>query len=152
MPPTLSHWDSLFFRWILYFQTISQVFFFLGLVAFFPLIFAVFRFVLVKQDTENGQKEDGNSIAHPHLLTGLNLKPSLNFSLFFIPVDPDWHWGSLIELPRSLSGSRIHLQCRRHRRCGFDPWVRKIPWKRKWQPAPVFLLGKTPWTEESGRL
>ena len=23
---------------------------------------------------------------------------------------------------------------------GFDPWVRKIPWRRKWQPAPVFLL------------
>ena len=23
----------------------------------------------------------------------------------------------------------------------FDPWVRKIPWRRKWQPTPVFLLG-----------
>ena len=27
-------------------------------------------------------------------------------------------------------------------RCGFDPWVRKILWRRKWQPTPVFLLGK----------
>ena len=27
-------------------------------------------------------------------------------------------------------------------RCGFNPWVRKIPWKRKWQPTPVFLPGK----------
>ena len=25
---------------------------------------------------------------------------------------------------------------------GFDPWVRNIPWRRKWQPTPVFLLGK----------
>ena len=25
---------------------------------------------------------------------------------------------------------------------GFDPWVEKIPWNRKWQPAAVFLLGK----------
>ena len=25
----------------------------------------------------------------------------------------------------------------------FHPWVRKIPWGRKWQPAPVFLLGKS---------
>ena len=33
-------------------------------------------------------------------------------------------------------------ESRRHRRCGFDPWVRKIPWRRKWQPAPVFLPGK----------
>ena len=26
---------------------------------------------------------------------------------------------------------------------GFDPWVRKIPWRRKWQPTPVFLSGKS---------
>ena len=25
----------------------------------------------------------------------------------------------------------------------FDPWVGKIPWKRKWQPIPVFLPGKS---------
>ena len=25
----------------------------------------------------------------------------------------------------------------------FDPWVEKIPWSRKWQPAPVFLPGKS---------
>ena len=25
---------------------------------------------------------------------------------------------------------------------GFDPWVRKIPWKRKWQPTPILLPGK----------
>ena len=31
-------------------------------------------------------------------------------------------------------------QCRRHR---FDPWVRRIPWRRKWQPTPVFLPGKS---------
>ena len=28
------------------------------------------------------------------------------------------------------------------RRYGFDPWVRKIPWGRRWQPTPVFLPGK----------
>ena len=28
-------------------------------------------------------------------------------------------------------------------RCGFDPWVRKIPWRRKWQPIPVFLPGES---------
>ena len=26
-------------------------------------------------------------------------------------------------------------------RHGFDPWVRKIPWRRAWQPTPVFLPG-----------
>ena len=34
-------------------------------------------------------------------------------------------------------------QWRRHRRCRFDPWVEKIPWRRKWQPTPVFLPGKS---------
>jgi len=33
----------------------------------------------------------------------------------------------------------------------FDPWVRKIPWRRAWQP-PLVLSGESPWTEESGRL
>jgi len=26
---------------------------------------------------------------------------------------------------------------------GFNPWVRKISWRRKWQPTPVFLPGKS---------
>ena len=30
------------------------------------------------------------------------------------------------------------MQCRRS---GFDPWVRKIPWRSKWQSSPVFLPG-----------
>ena len=29
-------------------------------------------------------------------------------------------------------------------KCRFDPWVGKIPWRRKWQPTPVFLPGKFP--------
>ena len=34
-------------------------------------------------------------------------------------------------------------QCRRHRKLGFSPWVRKILWRRKWQPTPVFLPEKS---------
>jgi len=29
------------------------------------------------------------------------------------------------------------------KRCEFDPWVGKIPWRRKWQPTPVSLPGKS---------
>ena len=29
------------------------------------------------------------------------------------------------------------------RRCRFDPWVWKMPWRRKWQPTPVFFPGKS---------
>ena len=32
---------------------------------------------------------------------------------------------------------------RRHRKHRFDPWVGKIPWRRKWQPTPVFLPGES---------
>ena len=46
------------------------------------------------------------------------------------------------ELPRWLSGKESACQCRRCKRCRFDPWVRKIPWRRKWQPTLVFLPGK----------
>ena len=35
------------------------------------------------------------------------------------------------------------LQCRRCTRCGLDPWVRNIAWKRVWQPMPVFLPGES---------
>ena len=34
-------------------------------------------------------------------------------------------------------------QCRRHRRLGFNPWVGKIPWRRKRPPTPVFLPGES---------
>ena len=43
-------------------------------------------------------------------------------------------------LPRWLSGKESVCQCRRPR---FNPWVRKIPWRRKWQPISVFLPGKS---------
>ena len=39
-----------------------------------------------------------------------------------------------------------------HKESKFDPLVGKIPWKRAWQPTPVFLPGESPWTEEPGRL
>ena len=51
-----------------------------------------------------------------------------------------------------LSGKESTCYCREHQRPGFYPWVRKIPWRRKWQPIPVFLPGKIPWTEEPGSL
>ena len=44
------------------------------------------------------------------------------------------------------------LQWKRCKRCGFNPWVRKIPWRRKWKPTPVFLPGTSHGTEETGGL
>ena len=60
------------------------------------------------------------------------------------------------ELPWWLRQYSVCLQCGRP---GFHPWVRKIPWRRKWQPTPVFLpekshgprslVGYSPWGRKS---
>ena len=50
----------------------------------------------------------------------------VSYSEFQMPIEG--HWG----LP--------YLQCRRP---GSDPWVGKIPWRRAWQPTPVFLPGES---------
>ena len=57
--------------------------------------------------------------------------------------------------PSGTSGKESYCQCRRHKRHGFDPWVGKIPWRKKWQPTLVFLptesqgqralVGSSPW-------
>jgi len=47
-------------------------------------------------------------------------------------------------LPRwPLVGKELACQCRRHKRRRFNPWIGKIPWRRKWQPTPVFLPGES---------
>ena len=60
-----------------------------------------------------------------------------------------WRVGCFIGIPSSVgfpggaSGKEPSCNCRRHKRLRFDPWVGKIPWRRKWQPSPVFLPGKS---------
>ena len=51
----------------------------------------------------------------------------------------------------SASGKESACQCRRCKRCGSDPWVRRIPW-RKWQPTHSIPVGKIPRIEEPGEL
>ena len=44
---------------------------------------------------------------------------------------------------KSCTHTKPACQCRRHRRRGFNPWVRKIPGRRKWQPTSLFLPRKS---------
>ena len=63
---------------------------------------------------------------------------------------------SLCGLAQWFSGKEPTCPCRR---CRFDPWVRKIPWRRKWQPTVAFLPGKfqrglagySPWSRKRVR-
>ena len=51
-----------------------------------------------------------------------------------------WNFGTWF--PGGTSGKEPTCQCRRHKSHGFDPWVRKMPRRREWQPTPAFLLGE----------
>ena len=56
-----------------------------------------------------------------------------------------WNYLKLLifGLPSWLSGKESACQCRKCKRLEFDPWVRKIPQRRKWQPTPIFLPGES---------
>ena len=46
---------------------------------------------------------------------------------------------AVLGFPGGATGKEPACQCRRCKRCGFTPWLRKIPWRRAWQPTPMFL-------------
>ena len=46
-------------------------------------------------------------------------------------------------VPGGASGKEPTHECKRRRRHRFDPWVGKIPWRRTYQPTPVFLPGES---------
>ena len=50
------------------------------------------------------------------------------------------------------NGKVSTCQCRGHKRHQLDLWIGNIAWSRKWQPTPVCLPGKFPWTDELGGL
>ena len=47
-------------------------------------------------------------------------------------------------LPGGISGKEPAANAGEERDARFNPWVEKFPWRRKWQPTPVFLPGKSP--------
>ena len=63
-------------------------------------------------------------------------KPKQNFlySYLFVPTRV-FPGGSVVK--------NVPHNTMRLRRCEFDPWVRKVPWRRKWQSTPVFLPEKS---------
>jgi len=63
--------------------------------------------------------------------------------------------------PGGASGKEPSYQHRRCKRCQFDSRVRKIPWRRAWQPTPIFMFreshgqrsleGYSPWNHRVGQ-
>ena len=53
-----------------------------------------------------------------------------------------WFTVRQMGFPGGASDKEPACQCRRCKRCRFDPWIRKISWRRAWQPPLVFLPGE----------
>ena len=74
----------------------------------------------------------------------------LSMSLYYVRITAKINL-EILELQREIymgfpagaSGKELTCQRRRCRRRRFNPWVRKIPWRRAWQPTPVFLPGES---------
>ena len=45
--------------------------------------------------------------------------------------------------PGGARGKELSCQYRSSKRHGFNPWVKKIPWRRAGGPTPVFLTGES---------
>ena len=57
-----------------------------------------------------------------------------------------------LSFPGGISGKESTFQCKRHKRHGFNPWVRKIPLEEGMATHSSILVWEIPWTEEPGRL
>ena len=90
-------------------------------------------------------------VLHHIRLANFNLSCKLPIFVFNHPLTRSGLWVSS-GVPLWLSNLRICLQCRRHRRHGFNPWVGKIPWRRKTATHSSILAWRIPWTEEPGGL
>ena len=77
-------------------------------------------------------------------MTSLRQRPTETKQLIFIYQIWSFPGGSVVKNPLANATD--------NRRRGFDLWVEKIPWRGNWQPTPIFLPGKIPWTEEPGGL
>ena len=102
----------------------------------------------VRHDWATEQQQHGNNNACLSFLT-INLLKKLNLlNLFVLPF---------FILPTPLLGaSQVVLVLKNQpssagdKRWGFNPWIGKIPWKRAWQPTPIFLPGEFHRQESGG--
>ena len=74
-------------------------------------------------------------LPNKHGLTSLILVATKKYPPTFLKKETNPVFG--------LVGKESACQCRRHKRHGFDPWVRKIPWRKEWLPFTVFLPGES---------
>ena len=67
------------------------------------------------------------------LFTGYIIAKVYDTKKTFVAIYIKKKWASQVALVVK------NMPARRRKRCRFDPWVGKIPWRRAWQSTPVFL-------------
>ena len=103
--------------------------------------------ILAQKQTHRSMEENSPEM-NPHL-NGSHFVRDLCFCVH------EWHWSSVfffynvfysgfdVWLHRASLVVQIISICLQCRKLRFDPWVGKIPWRRKWQPTPVFFPGES---------
>ena len=86
-------------------------------------------------DQKRGKREQVQKF--PLSMSNLELAQSLALDFIIMMLSLS------LGFPGGTSGKELACQCRRPKRLGFNPWVRKIPQRRAWQPTAVFLLGES---------
>ena len=80
----------------------------------------------------------------------------LKEQIYWEAVSTNWEciWISLppVTFPGGAGDKEPDCQCRRHERHEFNPWVRKIFWRKAWQPHSSIPAWRILWTEDPGWL
>ena len=75
-------------------------------------------------------------------IDGESVETVTDFILGCSKITADGDYNHKIKRRLLPGGSDSKIGCLQCGRPGFNLWVRKIPWRRKWQPTPVLLPGK----------
>src|SRR5574337_516527 len=145
------------YRWTTGFLKIFGIFSFIALVVLkitggniIPSIFGAITYVNKRFVAFANPFQDSSDSGHQMIngyyamsnggWFGRGLGNSIQKKGYLPEAQTDFVFAIVIGLRWWLSGKESTC---RHRRYGFDAWVRKIPWRRKWQPTPVFLPEKS---------
>ena len=96
-------------------------------------VFNIYSFVCASSQLRRVESLRSQPPGMPHMWALFLATCGVLFSFFQLQMQTPG-------LPWWLRLSSVRLQCRRPR---FDPWVEKVPQRRKWQPTPVLLPGKS---------
>ena len=94
-----------------------------------------------------GVNRDSSHVTHRNYATLLLTRHSVFLTIQVLIDKRESHRFSfqvkgILSFSSGSARKELACRCRTHKRHRFDPWVRKTPWRRKWQPTHVISSGK----------